>query len=181
MQIKTLIRLIIISVLLIVTSIACRASSQSKSKILLTLTPSIDPGEPLIIVQGEQIVIEITEAQITERIKQNLGNIQDYKFSDINVRITNGALTFFAKVETGLLTFQSKVALTIGLSSEGAPVVTLTQIDLGGITLPDAVAQQLTSLINDGITQYISSQTQATKITSITLSEGKLVIEGERQ
>jgi len=178
-------RLIIVLLVLAAASLACnRPTAES---------PALQTGEPmsqeeLQRLQDElaatlasstgDVTITLTEDQINSIIVTKMAEQPDTPVTDPSVNLTNGTMQVYGKVNQAGLSLDMKMVLQPDVGANGEPNLSVTEMSLGGIPIPDQLKDQIGTLINDALREYLANQAPGFRVSSITIDESQMVVTG---
>ncbi len=141
---------------------------------------------PIQITQTKTgIRLEIDENALTQAANQTLLGVSlgstplgEAKIYDIKVLLQSGVVGISGNAEVGFVKVPIEATAKVGLS-DGVPRVNVENTQVGGITMPNLVNDQLEGPIQSQIDSLLSGQN--IDITSLTIDSGKLIILGNQK
>jgi uncharacterized protein YpmS len=182
----TLIRLLLVVSVLLMASLACNLP---KTGSVPTVAP-MSPEEAQQLENGLKQTLEsasgaatitLTEQQINAFIAAKMAEQQDQVITAPVVKLTNGNMEIYGTLAQGAISPKIKIVLTPGIDAQGNPKFTIEEMTLGGIPAPDAIKDQINTLIDEAFLQSITDQSQGFHATQITINEGSMTINGTVQ
>lgn len=181
-----LFRLSIISIILVILMMSCRAisliSDNSSKNAQITPTPEIPTvAIPTLTNMVNQIVF--TEEDVKTWINELSTQNPDFKISDPQVSLQNGICTITGNLSTSstdplynLLSGKIDLQFSIRLDENNTPLVTIQSLKLNSTEMPQFVIDQISAMINTSIGSSISKELNGRSIKQITLGDGKIII-----
>ena len=128
-----------------------------------------------------EVSITITDPQINAYIaSQYVGN-PDVIIQEPQVHFADGRVELYGKVTQGPLTSDAKVVLKPRVEAGGKPKLDIESINIGALPVPDALVQQFNQNIDTLLQDYLASTDANFTVSSITVTEGQMTIQGTRQ
>ena len=185
---KLLIRLLLVFMVLIVSSLACSIPSGQS-----TLPPTQRPMSTEEIQNLEdqikatlenpnpagEVNITITQDQLNGIITSEMAQQADPVITSPSVVLTNGQMEVYGKVTQSGFSANLKTVLQPRVDANGTPKLDMVSINLGGIPVPDALKDQIGTFANDSLANYLNSN--QFKVKAITIDEGQMTITGTPQ
>lgn len=150
--------------------------SEAANQILDSLNSTFDN----INLSGE-IIITLTEAQLTSLLVEQLATQDDLLIQNPQVFIRNNQVEITGDVQKGPINLKAHLYLTAGINQMGELQVTLVSVDFGGIPVPDSYLNSISSTIDSIMTGYIQPMTSGYKIMQVVLTEGTISITCKKQ
>jgi len=182
------IRILLALLALLAASLACNLPSSGSSR-PPTAAP-MDAGElqnlqdqlqeTLSAASGE-IAITLTEPQINSLLSTAQAQQNEQIISDTVVKLTNGAMEVYGKMDQGAIAVDLKIVLKPGVDASGNPALDIQDFTIGSFQAPDEMKNKVSNLVAQAIQQYLSGQNQDFKATEITIEEGKMTVSGSIQ
>lgn len=182
-------RLLLILSVLVAASIACNLPARgiSTPPPQPTLSPAeIDQLEDQLRAtlssqqeQGE-ITITITQQQLNAFIASEMAAMSDPPIKDPQVVLTNGQIEVYGVINQGGISADSKTVLQPRIDAEGNPKLDVASITVGPFPVPDTLKDQVETMVDDTLSDYLSTQSDRFRVTDIQVSEGSMTISGMR-
>lgn len=183
-----LMRLFLVLGVLILTSLACNLPA-SKSSSPPTAAPMTDADFQQLEEQlrltlessSGEVTVTLTEQQINSIITAKLASQTEHILSDPTVKLTNGKMEVYGQLTQAGISLDTKMVLIPGSDPSGNPKLTVEDVSMGGLPVPDEIKNQIGNLIDQAFQEYLISQNQGFKISNITIEEGKITVTGSLQ
>lgn len=126
--------------------------------------------------------VTITEEEMTSLVARVLAEQQEPPpLSQPQVHFRNGRIEAYGTVEVAdSLTLPGMVAFSLVTTSEGV-AVTVEEIALGPLPVPESVLQSLTEAINQVLAENIQVDGVEIAITDAQIGEGQMTVSGKPQ
>lgn len=182
---KTVISLIFLT--LLAGELACRMSFGGKTpqrnvpvstEALGQLESTLSSASQLFV---DSITITITEEQLTSYVALRLANNPDFPIHNPQVLLQNGQIEIYGQVEQNGMTLNASMYLQVYPDEYGNLKAQITSLDLGPISAPPTVQQQINDPVNQALSDTISSEISGYNIQSVTISDGNMVIIAAKQ
>jgi uncharacterized protein YpmS len=185
---KLHIRLLLVFLVLVVSSIACSIPSGQS-----TLPPTQRPLSTEDIQKLEDQIkatlespdpagdvnITITQDQLNGIITSEMAQQADPVITSPSVVLTNGQMEVYGKVTQSGFSANLKTVLQPRVEADGTPKLDVVSINLGGIPVPDALKDRIGTFANDSLANYLNSN--QFKVKAITIDEGQMTVAGTSQ
>jgi uncharacterized protein YpmS len=124
--------------------------------------------------------ITVTDEEMTSLIAQALAQQeQSLPISEPQVHFRNGRAEFYAMVRiAGPLALPTMVALSI-TTSEGDIEVTVEEIALGPVPIPESILESLADAFNESLAEGIKGENVDALITDVQVGEGQMSVTGQ--
>lgn len=131
---------------------------------------------------NQPFTLVVTQEELTEEFRKQLDRRSDLPISSPVVSLQPGldGVTVQGRVHLSNLEPIVMMRGNLSVTPEGTVTYNLVKIDFGGLPVPDAARDQVTTQIKQTIEQYFSPKRQqlAVDITSVHVLIGRAVIEG---
>lgn len=126
--------------------------------------------------------VTITEEEMTSLVARVLAEQQEQPpISQPQVHFRNGRIEVYGTVKVAdSLTLPGMVAFSLATTSEGI-AVTVEEIALGPLPVPESVLQSLTEAINQVLSENIQIDGVKIAITNAQINDGQMTISGKPQ
>jgi len=151
------------------------------------ITPSEDAAQSFTermasVDQGADGVftISITEEEMTSLVVQMLtAQEEPPPISQVQVHFRNGRIEVYGTVMAAdSVSLPGMAAFSIGATPSGT-VVTVEEIALGPLPVPESVLQSLTEVINQALAKNIQVNGTEAIITDVQIGEGQMTVSGK--
>jgi uncharacterized protein YpmS len=124
--------------------------------------------------------ITVTDEEMTSLIAQALAQQQEsLPISEPQVHFRNGRAEFYAMVHiAGPLALPTMVALSI-TTSEGDIEVTVEEIALGPVPIPESILESLADAFNESLAEGIKGENVDALITDVQIEDGQMSVTGQ--
>ncbi len=183
---KKSIQITIISIISTLLMLSCNLTSRfpGLAKNVPTSTPEVEvtlpenlSAQPTIIVSMDSVIVTFSESDVLAWMQDFQNSNPDYKLTNPSVKLDNGVCQVTATIQSGFISGDFDVKFSVVVDNAGVPTVTVEEIKVAGMNLPDSMKDQFSTLINQNIASSISEQTDGRKIKSITIDDGLMTIE----
>lgn len=173
---------------LLIASLACNLPG-SKGTYLPTALPmsEAEAGQleesmkATLANPGSEVTLTITQQQINAYMISQLVTQNMQLISDPVIVLTNNQIELYGKITQSGLAVTTKMVFQPRVGANGDPKLNLISIDLGGLPAPDSLKNQVETMIDDTLANYLQTGTTRFNVTSITIGEGQMVITGTPQ
>ncbi|MEP7356194.1 MAG: LmeA family phospholipid-binding protein [Anaerolineales bacterium] len=125
-----------------------------------------------------QVSVVMTEQQLTSYIAIKMAENPDAPFKDPQVRLRDGKMTLTANATFQGVKAPIEIILSAAPDSEGVLKVTIEEAKLGGLPMPAALRDSVSTSINELVIGQIGSEGTGVKITAVTIADGQMVLTG---
>lgn len=176
--------IVVVLILLPLLSISCLAISGSKQPSPTPIPASTEAVDELeeevesavaTAQSGGPIQMVITEQQLTSMAAVSVQSNPDANVKDVQVRLRDGQIQISGQAESRGFDLPLSIVLEISVDAGRArsKVITAT---VGPFSLPDSMLEQLTAQLDQALMgQFIDDNMI---IDSITIADGKMIVEG---
>lgn len=151
------------------------------------IIPSDNIGEEARILMeksmpkpGSLASVTLTEQQLTSWLAMNMKNSADLPLSDIQVYLRDDRIQIWGMVAGSSNSTSALIAGTLGIDSNGNPVMGIESMQIGQQEIPGILLSQAESWLNQALLDEINKQTPGLKIMNINISSGLITISGMR-
>lgn len=127
-----------------------------------------------------QVRMVITEAQLTSMVAFELEEVQEPRITEPQVFLRDGQMQLYGNVQQSGITAPLKVFMTISADEQGKPRYEITDATAGPFPLPQSMLNQMTTRLDQVISEQMSSGQTSLFIDDITIANGEMIIEGHR-
>lgn len=180
-----IIKILLVAAVLLIASLACNLPSRESSR-PPTAAPMSDEElqqleksmkETLAASSGE-ITVTLTEQQLNSILTTAITKQSEQIISETAVRLTNGTMEVYGKVNQDPITLDLKIVLKPGIDALGNPFLVVEDITMGGLPVPGELKERVGSLVDRAFQEYLSSQGQGFKASNIMIYEGIMTVTG---
>jgi hypothetical protein len=187
---KTSLRGLMAILLLVTTSLACslfeRAVNPTPNPTDTPLPPtSVEPTQPIeqqietavsITSTPGVMQIKLTDAEMTQFLTDQLKTQTDPILESPKVHAHDNVVDVTGQIKRGIISGEVTIKLVPGVDTEGKPHLQIQSANFGSIPVPQAIVDNLSSLVDDAMgTNADPSQTGYT-VTSIEVFDSYIVI-----
>ena len=130
-------------------------------------------------VKGENIILTITEEQITSYLALKLESETDPFFTDPQVYLRDGQMQIFGKASQGYFVATINVIVSVGIDDLGQPDIRIVSADFGPLPVPDSLASGLSAIIKEAYTGAVGPVATGFRIEQIGIRDGFMVMLGK--
>lgn len=129
------------------------------------------------------IAFTLTEEQVTSYLVKKILPNSNLPLNNPQVFLQDGEIEFYDQITQGPVTANISVILTVKPSGNGGFTVEVTKIDFGPLPVPEGFNEQISSSINQALTELTQSNSGSTSfyVESIDISNGMITIQGRTQ
>jgi hypothetical protein len=126
-----------------------------------------------------QLVVLLTEAQVTALLQQRLERQTNPVLRDPQVTLRDGVMRIYGTTEQGPLQASVQVTIAPRLKSDGTIFFEVTDADFGPFPVPEGARQSISTMLTEAFTSPMGSLATGIRITSIAIADGQIAIVGE--
>jgi hypothetical protein len=175
--------------LLLMLSLSCNMPFPQAVEPTPNTSPQEDPYALLTQVsatvasaeKGGDIVIELTEGQLTAAANEALRNQGPEDIKNLQIDLNDGLMTATGQMNQNGIDFPVKVVLSIAVDGSGSPYVNVQEGKVGPIPLPQNVLDQLKVQFDQILKSQISAVAGNAIVKSISVNDSTMVIVAEKQ
>lgn len=175
--------------LLLMLSLSCNMPLPQDIKPTPNASPQEDPSAILTQVSaavasapsGGEIVLELTEGQLTAAANEVLRNQGPEDIQDLQIDLKDGLMTATGQMNQNGIDFPVTVVLSIAVDGSGSPYVNIQEGKLGPFPLPKNILDQLKVQFDQILQSQISTVAGNASVKSISVNDGTMVIIAEKQ
>jgi uncharacterized protein YpmS len=127
---------------------------------------------------SEEVTITITQQELNSYMLQELDAQGDMPISDPQLVLTNGQVELYGKVSQSGFALDSKIIMTPRVTEAGDPKLDVVSINVGPFPAPDSLKNQVTSMVDDTVRDYVAAQGTDYTVRNITVTEGVMTVVG---
>ena len=176
-------RLILIFLALAAASLACNMPAGQP-----TLPPTAPPLSTQDLqeleeqlqnsTQNGETTVTITQQQLNGFIAAEAANQPDSVLTNPSVVLTNGQMEVYGKLTQGGITANTQIVMAPSIDANGNPKMDVVSKNVGSLPVPDVIREQVSSLVDDTLSNYLASTSNQFKESSINITEGQMTITG---
>jgi tetratricopeptide (TPR) repeat protein len=122
----------------------------------------------------------LTERQITSWLAMEMKNNPDLPLSDVQVYLRDGKIQIWGMVTGSTNSTSALIVGNLGIDSNKDPAIGIESMQIGTQTIPDVMASQIESWLNQLLIEEINKQTPGLQIMNINVKNGLMTISGMR-
>ncbi len=130
-------------------------------------------------VKGENIILAISETQITSYLASKLDAENDPFFTDPQVYLRDGQMQVFGKASRGYFVATINVVISVGIDELGQPDIQIVSADFGPLPVPESLASGLSAIIKEAYTGAVGPVATGFRIEKIGIRDGFMVMSGK--
>jgi len=127
----------------------------------------------------DTFTITVTEEEMTSLLANKLAEQKESPVSQPQVHFRNGRIEIYATVTVAESLALPGLAAFSATAAGGEISVTLEEIALGPLPVPEPVLEALTELLNESISRSIMAEIDENLVTDIQIEEGEMTISGQ--
>jgi hypothetical protein len=125
--------------------------------------------------------IRITEPQITSYLTYELQKANNPIIQNPQVYLENNQIIIFGRVVADPIDATGKLVLTIKVDEQSIPKVDLVSAEFGAISIPGALLDGITQMVDQAIQDNLSSASLDYQLVSVNISDQVLVMTVRRK
>lgn len=135
------------------------------------------------VVSG-QVIINITEPQITSVLAQRLQSDQNLQqdenplITEPQVYLRDGQMQIFGKTRRGIFAANIGIIVAVGVDENGGPKIEIVSADFGPFPAPEGINNAIAALIQEAYTGSIGPVATGLRIETISIGNGIMTITG---
>jgi len=135
------------------------------------------------LVSG-QVIINITEPQITSVLAQRLQSDQNLQqdenplITEPQVYLRDGQMQIFGKTRQGIFAANIGIIVAVGVDEVGQPKIEIISADFGPFPAPEGINNAVSALIREAYTGSIGPVATGLRIETISIGNGIMTITG---
>ena len=135
------------------------------------------------LVSG-QVIINITEPQITSVLAQRLQSDQNLQqdenplITEPQVYLRDGQMQIFGKTRQGIFAANIGIIVAVGVDEIGQPKIEIISADFGPFPAPEGINNAVSALIREAYTGSIGPVATGLRIETISIGNGIMTITG---
>jgi hypothetical protein len=145
------------------------AVGELRSAVQTSVAASVDSG---------QMVLVITETQLTSTMATSLLVQEKPIFTEPQVYLQDGQIQIYGTAQKGYLLATVKIAVTAGVDAQGQLKIELTSADFGPLPIPDRLKDVLTAMIQEAYTGSVGPAAVGLRLESIQIADGTMTLVG---
>lgn len=182
-------KIFIISVILLLVSIACQINLGGPQPPAATIPVSNEAAG-----QAEQIVetavnnsiesgiisFTLSEEQVTSFLTNELSSRPEPTIHNPQVYLRDNKINVYGQLQIETISADSHLTLSASIDEYDNLNLDLVSVDLGPVPAPSFVLDQLSAIIDEAVTGSLSSATTGIKAETIVINDGFITITGTR-
>lgn len=130
-------------------------------------------------VETGQIMVIITESQMTSFLAFRLAEQENPVLHDPQVYLQEGKLEIFGTTTQGFVRAHVLVSVVPWVTEDGSIAFAIQSADLGPLPAPEALKESLSALLTEAFTGSVGSLATGIRITSLAIDGGEMAVVGE--
>ena len=130
-------------------------------------------------ITGENIILTITEPQITSILAFKLENQNNPLFTEPQVFLQDGQMQIYGQATQGFFVANINVMVNVGIDGEGQPDIHIASADFGPFPVPESLSSALSAIIKEAYTGAIGPVATGFRIEKIGIRDGLMVMAGK--
>jgi hypothetical protein len=130
---------------------------------------------------GSDFEIKITEAQLTDYLKEELAKQNEPVLQNPSVILRDGVIEIYGTAKTGFLTGNLRLVTEVTIDDQGNPQIKITSADIGGVPLPSGLLGVFSDMIESGLTSNLGSFATGFRLQEIHIADGVMVVKGQKR
>jgi hypothetical protein len=125
------------------------------------------------------ISLQITEAQLTAFIADQLAQQTNPPFTEPQILLRNGQMQLYGKLERGW--FKANMLITMNVTVDpatGEPSIQIASADFGPIPAPEGLNAAISSVIDEAFTGSFGPVAVGFRLETITIADGIMTLTG---
>jgi hypothetical protein len=129
---------------------------------------------------GTLSTFSLTERELTSWLAMEMKNNQDLPLSDIQVYLRDNKIQLWGMVKGSSDSTSALIVGNLVIDSNNKPSITVESMQIGTKSLPDALASQMQSWLNQFLLDEIEKNAPGLEIMSVNISNGMITVSGMR-
>ena len=129
--------------------------------------------------QGDDIILTITESQITSYLTYKFENKATPLFTNPQVYLRDDKMTIYGKATQGYFIATIKIVIAVGIDEQGQPDMRIESADFGPLPVPETLASGLSAILEEAYTGAVGPVATGFRIEKIGIRDGFLVMLGK--
>lgn len=130
-------------------------------------------------VSSGKITLEVDEAELTSLVTFELQQMDPPPLTDVQVHLQDGKIIVSGNAQQENLTLPVVAAATVKVDDQGQPDFNIESAKIGPFSLPERIVSQLTDQLRAAFNENVRPRMGDVVLESITITDGKMVIEGQ--
>ncbi len=130
-------------------------------------------------LNGGDVILTITEPQITSFLALKLQGQNDPLFTEPQVFLRDGSMQIYGKATQGYFVANIKIVVEVGIDEAGQPIINITSADFGPLPAPATLNTSLSAIIKEAYTGAIGPVATGFRIEKIGIRDGFMVMSGK--
>jgi uncharacterized protein YpmS len=122
-------------------------------------------------IQGGDIEISITEAQLTSLLSFELAERAGGQISNLQVFLRDGQIQLYGDVDTQGISAQVRVFVAVRVDPVGRPVLEVVSSSIGPFPVPGELISEVETIMNKAFQQKVESMAPNMHIESIVIED----------
>jgi len=127
---------------------------------------------------SKEVTLTITQQQLNSFLLAEMESQTDQPFTNPQVVLTNGQMEVYGKVTQSGIVLDSKIVLKPRVAENGEPKLDVISIDVGPFPAPDSLKDQIGTVVDNTLRDYIAAQGSDFTVTNMTITEGVMTVTG---
>ncbi|MDD5369168.1 MAG: hypothetical protein PHQ40_08790 [Anaerolineaceae bacterium] len=132
-------------------------------------------------ISGSDFEIRITEAQLTDYLKEELAKQNEPVLQNPSVVLKDGIIEIYGTAKTGIISGNLRLVTGVTIDDQGNPQIKITSADIGGVPLPSGLLSIFSDMIESGLTSNMGSFATGFHLQEIHIADGVMVIKGTKR
>lgn len=128
---------------------------------------------------GENVILTVTEAQITSYFALKFESQNDPLFTEPQVYLRDGQMQIYGKATQGYFAANINVMVNVGIDEQGQPDIQIASADFGPFPVPESLASALSATIKEAYTGAVGPVATGFRIEQIGIRDGFMVMSGK--
>ncbi len=124
------------------------------------------------------LTLMINETQLTSLLTYKLQENPDPFMTNPQVYLRDGQVKIYGKAHQGNLEANVGIILSVTLSPEGKPVITVLSADFGPLPAPEGINGLIGSAVDEAFTGSIGPAAIGFRLETITIADGVMTLSG---
>jgi uncharacterized protein YpmS len=128
--------------------------------------------------QNGVLTLTISESQITSVLAYKLESQSDPFITDPQVYLRDSQMQIYGKAKQGNLQANVRIILSVTISPEGQPVISVVSADFGPIPAPKGLDNTVSAFVQEAFTGALGPAAIGFRLETVTIADGIMTLTG---
>jgi hypothetical protein len=126
-----------------------------------------------------QIALELTDAQLTEYLKEQLKSQADPILQDPRVVLKDGEIEIYGYAQRGVFSGNVLVIGTVTVDDKGQPKLKITSANIGAVPIPSPLLDIFSNTLDEMLVTKLGSLSNNFLLEDIQITDGLMTVKGQ--